>query len=214
MESVDCQGVLDDGFGAAWVAGDRAVEDWLGGFATVHGIGDGVGLPFVGVPGAADSAGELGATALLNDVGGFVRGEFYIRFAAETDPIAGGVRECAHARVGVRGGAANLCSSGADIVAAEGTLNSVKMGQRLARACYTGSRGAVNGSSLTTGRLLVLDLFVLFFACGAFLLDLMIGVRLFFTFLATLFTFAGRKPPQSHLNWTPEFSLAPAAIFF
>src|SRR5437660_1677951 len=105
MESVDCQGVLDDGFGAAWVAGDRAVEDWLGGFATVHGIGDGVGLPFVGVPGAADSAGELGATALLNDVGGFVRGEFYIRFAAATDPIAGGVRECAHARVGVRGGA-------------------------------------------------------------------------------------------------------------
>src|SRR5438552_17917740 len=99
MESVDCQGVLDDGFGAAWVAGDRAVEDWLGGFATVHGIGDGVGLPFVGVPGAADSAGELGATALLNDVGGFVRGELYIGLAAEPDAIAGGLRVAALALV-------------------------------------------------------------------------------------------------------------------
>src|SRR5207253_11397485 len=103
MESVDCQGVLDDGFGAAWVAGDRAVEDWLGGFATVHGSGDGVGLPFVGVPGASDCAGELGATALLNDVGGCVRGEVYGRVAAETDPIAGGVRGCAQGRGGVRG---------------------------------------------------------------------------------------------------------------
>src|SRR5438132_14416825 len=151
MESVDCQGVLDDGFGAAWVAGDRAVEDWLGGFATVHGIGDGVGLPFVGVPGAADSAGELGATALLNDVGGFVRGEFYIRFAAETDPIAGGVRECAHARVGVRGGAPNPCPRGAGMWPAEGTWNSVKMGRRWAAACDTGWPGAVKGAIVTPG---------------------------------------------------------------
>ena len=65
------------------------VEHRLGRLAAHDEIGDRVGVPLVGVPGASDAAGQAHAAALLHHVRRLVRRQVEIELLRERHRVAG-----------------------------------------------------------------------------------------------------------------------------
>jgi hypothetical protein len=103
------------------------IEQQLRRSAGDHRIRDLVGVPFVGVAGLADSALQLDATALLDDVRGLVRRSVEIRRVSERDVIAGGERLRSHRGSALARGRARVPLDVRDVVVAEGALDRVEV---------------------------------------------------------------------------------------
>ena len=81
----------------------------------------------VHVAGRADTAGELDATALLNDMCRFVGGQVQRWHVGERHVIPSGERSRTDCPGTVGGRPANVCLDVADFVVAEGALDSIEM---------------------------------------------------------------------------------------
>jgi len=120
------------------------IEEILRALALHDAVGDGVGVPLVGIADLADAALQLHAGTLLDDVRGLVRRGVEVGRSGERDVIADRERARAHRRRALGRRAADVGLDRADIVAAERLLDRREVGQGGRAAGDAVRRGGVD----------------------------------------------------------------------
>ena len=115
--------------GPAVAAAGQLVEQRRSRLAGDHPIGDRIGMALVFIARRADAPLELDATALLDDVGRFVRSGVQVGPTAEDDMVAGGIGIGVHGARRSGSLRACVCLDRRDVVPAEQTLDGIAVRQ-------------------------------------------------------------------------------------
>ncbi len=114
------------------IATGDLVEQWLGGAAFNHGVGDPIGMSLPGVTRATDIVLQAQTFPLLDHMCGLVGRETQRGLTTKPDSAARGEGERTHAAVRRRGATADTGAHLGDVVTAERGLDALAVGQRLA----------------------------------------------------------------------------------